>query len=170
MGLLRAVRFYVDRRPGEQSPLVTEAVPKFLARYQVAVSGGERSKWTERALRYALEGFAESFETVQVSEIDEELVEGWAGRNGVSSRTFNNRLSIMVTFLNWCREQGWLAREEKHAAEVIEPRKQLRKAPAVWDAATAAGVLELLTDSKLRAYFALACWAGLRPHEIIKIK
>lgn len=174
--LERAVRHYeasglhnVDR------VLIKIARNKFLDQY-------DDSPWeTMGGLRKEIDAFVVKYSPIEVGEITREMLLAWVSRarrdgNPPAPRYFNNRLSTWLTFFNRCREWNYLPKGEKHAAEQIKKQEEPKGAVPIFTVAEAEMILGWIMthkDSKvrrLRVYFVIGCWLGLRPFEIRRIE
>ena len=160
----RALTFYEQSGMADVQPVaVQEARLTFLGRYE------EKSAWTLSGLRKELNAFDNAHPGMMTTELGEDILRGWIGRGQPAPRFFNNRLATWKTFLNFCREKNWWPRGEKHPAEQIDRKDLPDKSPEILTPAQAHGILKLLPET-LVPYFAIGCWLGLRPTEILRLR
>lgn len=122
---------------------------------------------TWKTVRTELKPFSREIAGLELGAITAEDVAGWCGRGTPSARTFNNRRTIWGAAFARARELGWIDVHSRTAAEMVPKRREGQKSPSVWSPAEAADILKYLRRlaPDLIAYFALQCWAGLRPSE-----
>lgn len=148
---------------------VSEAKTRFLALY------ANRSKATHRAHKTELEAFCAAHQ-MDVCDIERDLLESWIERKtpdgkAPHQKTVITRHGLWVTFLNRCQEWNWLAKGE-HAGKQIEKRQEPRLAVHIWTPDVARAALEAARKylPKQSLYLAIACWLGLRPSEVTRLR
>lgn len=126
-----------------------------------------RRNETWKTVRTELKPFSREIGGLELAAITAEDVAGWCGRGTPSARTFNNRRTIWAAAFGRARELGWIDVNSRTAAEMVPKRREGQKSPSVWSPAEAASILKVLRRDApdLVAYFAIQCWAGLRPSE-----
>jgi len=126
-----------------------------------------RRSQTWKTVRTELKRYRSEIGGLTLEAITPENVADWCGRGTPSARTYNNRRTIWGAAFARARELGWIDAHSRTAAEMAPKRREIQKSPSVWTPDDGREVLELLRKSApdLIAYFALQCWAGLRPSE-----
>lgn len=131
---------------------------------------------TRQTLRTELDAFKKAQPGVDVCDITQAMLESWLSRRKldgkpVGARSWNNRHAVWVTFLNQCREWGYVAKGDKHVAERIEKQTEPELSVPIWTPALARRILGLLWEERPRRvpYFVVACWLGLRPSEVGRV-
>lgn len=127
---------------------------------------------TWKSLKVELKPFAQEMGDLPVGSITQDLVAEWCGRGNPAPRTYNNRRSMWGAALSRARDLGWIDPHQRTAAEITPRRREQRKSPTIWTLEDARKVLELLERKSpdLVRFFALQCWAGLRPSEAQAIR
>lgn len=171
-GIEDALRHYEASGLGDvvRVPLV-DAVKRFLDLY-------DSSPWvTRNCLKVELMGLVSSMPGLDVVDVGAEILKGWVSRkkrDGArsSARTINNRAATWVTFLNRCREWGYLPRGEKHAGEMLGKVQEPRRMVPIWKPETVWQVVDLVTVEMPRhlPYLVLTCFLGLRPSEAKRVR
>jgi integrase len=163
-GYLKAGHGRLDRAP------VNEAVARFLGlhdRSAVLYRGGMRKELQAGALRFG---------AVSVCDVDAGMLEAFVSRlnedgSEPGARYFNNRLATWKTFMNRCRSWGMLLREEPHAGELIQRRKEADRVPEIWGVDQAAQILSVVMAELNESlnHLVTGCWMGLRPFEMRRV-
>lgn len=136
------------------------------------------SPWQTRAgMRKEFDAFIKVHPGLDVLDIEVKLLEPWIMRrkaNGekLEPRSINNRLAVWVTLLNRCKEWGYLPRGERHAGEQMNKLTEPDKAVPIWSPKVAFAIYDLLWEEMPRKlpYFIIACWLGLRPSEVGRVR
>jgi len=114
-----------------------------------------------------IDRFVEGRESVPLVSINRDVCMAWLKRDGWKERTFNNYLTGLKVFFNWCVDVGRLDKspvekinkiKERNMADFDTPPKILtvEQCQALLDAA-------MRTDKGMIPYVALGLFAGLRP-------
>lgn len=114
---------------------------------------------------------------IDVCDLELDVLKPWVLRKGISgeamaSRTINNRLAVWVTFLNACRNWGYLPKGEKHVAELIPKEDEPDMMVPIWEPKVAKAVLGCVWKHRPNRvpFIAIGCWLGLRPTEIGRLR
>lgn len=162
--ILDAARFYM-RHHGRKvtSKRVSEAKDLMIA---AKTEKGVSTKYLED-LRYRLGKFAGAF-ACNVGAIAPDDVRAYLESLRLAPRGYNNMLSTLKTFLAFCEQRGWLARESE-ILRGIDKRKERAVPVEILTPAEMALLLEKAPD-ELRPCVALGGFAGLRSEEILRLE
>lgn len=167
--VVRACEGYLKAGHGKLVPATAAtAVTGFLQPFKTGLY--------KRGLQKELNAFTASFANVGIADVDEAMLQGWISRENEDGsepgwRYFNNRLATWKTFLNWCRRQRMLVRDEDHAAELVKPMRKLDSVPEIWSVELAERILEVVREelNESLTYLVTGCWMGLRPFEMGRV-
>lgn len=161
--LREAARDYAEaKRKRQGSRTFSELYDRLEAEY----SKHQRNE-TWKTMRTELQRFRSELGDLAIEAISPEQVEEWCGRGTPAARTYNNRRAIWSAALGRAREVQWIDPNSRTAAEIAPKRREPQKSPEIWTPDQGREILRLLRERSpdLVAYFALQCWAGLRPTE-----
>ena len=105
-----------------------------------------------------------------VGDLTLERLESYLGTS-LTPGTFNTRRKHLVTFLNFALKRGWIEKNhalnislriERYEVHILTPEQVARLL-------TACDVLQEPARSSMRAYIALAAFAGIRPEELHRL-
>lgn len=113
-----------------------------------------------------LDRFALAFR-VNISTVTPEEIILWLAKQG-SGRNANNLRSSVATLFSFARENGFLPRDSKHAAELV---KKAKEKPSKIGIYTPEEIAKIITRSseKFIPALAIAAFAGLRSTEIFRL-
>lgn len=167
----RAIRHYEDSGLSSVSKIqVHVAKSEILDQYEL-----KRDIETLSTLRKELNAFCREHEML-VCDLSNAIVEAWVSRKkadgeAVTARTYNNRLDLWRTFLNWCRKKNYWPKGEKHPGELLEREPEPKTIPEIWTVETAKKALQAVQEEKPRLLnqLVIGCWMGMRPEEMRRL-
>lgn len=171
--LRRAVSHWVDSGMGDVTRASMKAArDRFLDGYDTRASD------TYATLKKELDWFIRSgFAQVDVCDLDVETLRTWIKRGGLNgealtARTINNRHAVWVTFLNACRDWGYLPKQAEHVAELIKKEREPVEMVTIWRPEIGWAVLTAIWQYRHHRvpFIVLGCWLGLRPSEIERVR
>lgn len=168
-----AIKFSLEHlRAKQKSVPVSQAVEEFIA---VKVSAGRLPSYT-KLLGWNLEKLTKRFLGKTVAEIDKADLDAFftslavgdkdKGVEGLAPQTINTVRRDCVSLWTFCVSSGYA---DKNVAELSEVASVIPKAPHVLTPAQAESLLKAAKDDDIRAFVAIALFAGLRVHEIKKL-
>ncbi|MFC5049962.1 hypothetical protein ACFPK9_04985 [Rubritalea spongiae] len=104
-----------------------------------------------------------------LSGVTQEFLEVWLDRGDPAPLYYNTRLIVWRNFLSRCRDWGYISEGVKHVADKIPKRRKDFASPPIISIDQMERGLDLLKGAHL-AGFAVACFSGLRPSEIGRLK
>jgi integrase len=164
--LHEAIEEYVANRKREKT--VEKRVGEIVDELLKAKEDAGLSKRYIETLRSHLLRFATSFQT-NIGSINTGAIARWLDGLKVGPRSYNNIRQVIVTFFNFARRRGYLAKGETTEAADVETVRNHEGEIAILKPAE---LSKLLRKSKplYQLYFALAAFTGMRPVELLRLE
>jgi integrase len=163
--LMDAVSLYIRERSKTKTTeiKVGDLVQKFVD----AKSREGLSIYYVNDIERKLKRFASAFRC-HISSIQAEDIQQWISKLPGGQRTANNIRCSVATLFSFARENGFLPKDQKHAAEQV---KKTKEKPAKIGIYTPEEIERILTTAQKRFIpaIAIAAFAGLRSAEIFRL-
>jgi integrase len=141
---------------------VAELVIKFMATKR----NDELSDFYLNDIERKLNRFASAFR-VNINTIVPEEIIAWLATMG-SGRNANNLRSSIATLFSFARDNGYLPRDTKHAAELVKKSKEKPTKIGIYTPDELAKILNRASNEFIPA-IAIAAFAGVRSTEIFRL-
>ena len=152
-----------DRKAKLASVTVADLVAKL-----VAAKETERLSWRYcEDVKMRLKPFAQAFKC-QISSVTAAEIIDWLDRTKVGGRTRNNYRKMIITLFRYARTMGHLPRNEVTEAELV-PVAKPKPAPIGIYTPDELELIMRVTPDRLRPSVAIAAFAGIRSHEILRL-
>jgi len=152
-----------DRKAKLAGVTVADLVAKL-----VAAKEAERLSWRYcEDVKMRLKPFAQAFKCQIGSVAASEIIE-WLDRIKVSGRTRNNYRKMIITLFRYARTMGHLPRNEVTEAELV-PVAKPKPAPIGIYTPDELQLIMSVTPDRLRPSVAIAAFAGIRSHEVLRL-
>jgi hypothetical protein len=163
-GIADAVAAFV--KASKKATLPECSVAKMVAKFMEAKRRENFSDFYLDDIERKLDRFALAFR-VNISTVTPEEIILWLAKQG-SGRNANNLRSSVATLFSFARENGFLPRDSKHAAELV---KKAKEKPSKIGIYTPEEIAKIITRSseKFIPALAIAAFAGLRSTEIFRL-
>jgi integrase len=163
--LMDAVSLYIRERSKTKTTeiKVGDLVQKFVD----AKSREKLSIYYVNDIERKLKRFASAFRC-HISSIQSEDIKRWIGKLPGGQRNANNIRCSVATLFSFARENGFLPKDQKHAAEQV---KKSKEKPAKIGIYTPVEIEKILSTAHKRFIpaIAIAAFAGLRSAEIFRL-
>jgi integrase len=163
-GIADAVAAFV--KASKKATLPECSVAKMVEKFIEAKRRANLSDFYLDDIERKLDRFALAFR-VNISTVAPEEIILWLAKQG-SGRNANNLRSSVATLFSFARENGFLPRDSKHAAELV---KKAKEKPSKIGIYTPEEITKIISRSSERFIpaLAIAAFAGLRSTEIFRL-
>jgi integrase len=152
-----------DRKAKLAAVTVSDLIAKL-----VAAKEAERLSWRYCAdVKTRLKPFGQAFKCQIGSVMASEIIE-WLDRMKVTGRTRNNYRKMIITLFRYARTMGHLPRNEVTEAELV-PVAKPKPTPIGIYTPDELEMIMRVTPDRLRPSVAIAAFAGIRSHEILRL-
>ncbi len=177
VSLLEAARFYRLKKGSAKSVFVPDAFQRYRE-----YSKAHTSKRNAEDISSRVGRFAKEFESRIISDIEPQEINEFLESLDIADKTRKNFRGNIVSFFRWAKEEGFLPRDGKTAAEdarrvdvrtgddpTIFTPEEMRRILSVVSAMDSRGRSRGFVEGIL-AYTCINAFAGLRPSETLRLK
>lgn len=154
-------------RVADESKLPAMTVPSMVEKFIEAKTNEGLSAFYVGDIKHKLNRFARAFRG-HIGSVRSEEITQWLSKQG-GGRNANNLRAAVATLFSFAREHGFLAREKRHAAELVRKVKERPSPIGIYSPDELTAIMKH-APSRLVAPLAIAAFAGLRITEIFRLE